>query len=195
MDDATIAVYDARAAKFADTWHAQPPDEDLHEAVRKFFRRGPSADIGCGSGRDAAWLNANGFPCVGYDVSEGLLGEARRRYPDIRFLTCALPALPGIAEASFDNVLCQTVIQHLPPGAVARAIERLLAILKTGGNLYLTWRITRNADQRDEHGRLYAALDIGSVRSALSGTTLLVDDQLNSTRSGKMNYRLVARKI
>ena len=36
-------------------------------------------DIGCGSGREVAWLNASGFPAAGFDASEGLLAEARAR--------------------------------------------------------------------------------------------------------------------
>ena len=37
------------------------------------FHRGEStADIGAGSGRDLAWLVANGFPAVGYEPSAGM---------------------------------------------------------------------------------------------------------------------------
>ncbi len=64
MDAKTLAAYDTRSAEFAQDWHAQPPPDDLHAAVQKYFRKGPTADIGCGSGRDVAWLSANGFPCT-----------------------------------------------------------------------------------------------------------------------------------
>ena len=39
--------------------------------------------IGCGSGREVAWLNATGFPAVGFDASEGLLKEACQRYSGV----------------------------------------------------------------------------------------------------------------
>ena len=94
MDRQTLAAYDADAVAFAKEWHEQPAPSDLHEIVARFFIRGGiSADIGCGSGREVAWLNANGFPALGFDASEGLLAEARSRYigpiegeldPDIR---------------------------------------------------------------------------------------------------------------
>jgi ubiquinone/menaquinone biosynthesis C-methylase UbiE len=193
-DDSTLTAYDEAATAFAADWHGQPPPADLHAAVRKYFRKGPTADIGCGSGRDVAWLSAHGFRCVGYDASEGLLAEARRRYPDLKFVASALPELSGIEDASFENVLCETVIMHLPAAAVAAAVKRMLAILKAGGTLYLTWRVTKGADQRDERGRLYAAVDPAILRAALAGTDMLVDEEVISASSGKAIHRMIARK-
>src|SRR5450631_3837157 len=137
MDAKTLQAYDSEAASFAQDWHAQPPPADLHAIVRRFFGLGLTADIGCGSGREVAWLAANGFPAVGYDASEGLLGEARARYPGLRFEAAALPELAGIADVRFDNVLCETVIMHLAHDAVARSVRRLMSILKPGGILYV----------------------------------------------------------
>ncbi len=92
----------------------------------------------------------------GYDASEGLLAEARRRYPALQFARSALPELAGIAE-SFGNVLCETVIMHLPSKDVIPSVQRLVEIIRPGGTLYLTWRVTEDAT-RDSHGRLYAPL-------------------------------------
>jgi SAM-dependent methyltransferase len=194
MDDTTLSAYDRDAKVFADDWEAQPPPIDLHAVVGQFFIPGPTADIGCGSGRDAAWLNAHGYPTKGFDASEGLLAEARRRHPQIHFSTAILPGLDGIAEGSFANVLCETVIMHLEPEAIAPAVERLLAILVPGGILYLSWRVTEGADRRDEHGRLYAAFDPERVLRALKATQVLLDQQVGSVSSGKLIRRIVVRK-
>ncbi len=123
-----------------------------------------------------------------------MLAEARRRYPELKFAVSTLPDLPGIADLSLDNVLCETVIMHLPSAAVALSVKRLLAILKHGGNLYLTWRVSKNTDQRDASGRLYAAFDAASVRGALTGENLLLDEEATSASSGKTIHRIVARK-
>jgi trans-aconitate methyltransferase len=72
MDDATPSAHDRDAKVFADDWHAQPPPIDLHAVVSQFFVPGPTADIGCGSGRDVAWLNARGYPTIGFDASSKL---------------------------------------------------------------------------------------------------------------------------
>jgi SAM-dependent methyltransferase len=194
MDRSTIAAYDGGSAAYAEDWHSQPPPEDLHRLIRKFFRPGITVDIGCGSGREVAWLEANGFPAIGYDASAGLLAEARARYPHLKFEAAALPELAGIADEAFENVLCETVIMHLAAGAIAPSVRRLAAILKPGGILYLSWRVTATADERDRHGRLYAAFDKTLVVEQLAGATILLDEAAISASSGKHIHRIVARK-
>ncbi len=195
MDQPTLGAYDRQAAAFAAEWHAQPPPTDLHATVRRFFLPGrATADIGCGSGRDAAWLDAQGYPTIGYDASDGLLAEARRRYPTLHFEKASLPALEGLRPASFANVLCETVIMHLAPDLVGSSVARLMDLLEPGGVLYLSWRVTEGADRRDEHGRLYAAFDPGQVLNALNPATILMDEQLGSVSSGKLIRRIVARR-
>jgi SAM-dependent methyltransferase len=193
MDDATLSAYDRAAKTFADEWAAQPPPTDLQTVVRQFFLPGTTADVGCGSGRDAAWLNANGYPTSGFDASEGLLAEARQRYPHLDFRKAVLPDLDGIAGASFTNVLCETVLMHLDPEAVTPAVGRLLAILVAGGILYLSWRV-EPTDRRDQHGRLYAAFDPQRVLRALAATEVLLDEEVGSVSSGRLIRRMVARK-
>src|ERR1700690_1596753 len=160
MDSKTLAAYDHAAAAFARDWHEQPAPSDLRDVVTRFFiKGGATADIGCGSGREVAWLNANGFPAVGFDASEGLLAQARSRYPDLNFAWAELPALRGIAANAYDNVLCETVIMHLDRARIAPSVRRMLDIVKPGGVFYLSWRVTEEAEQRDRRGRLYAAFD------------------------------------
>jgi SAM-dependent methyltransferase len=194
MDTRTLQAYDSQAASFAQDWHEQPPPADLHEIVRRFFGPGMTADIGCGSGREVAWLDANGFPAVGYDPSAGLLEQARARYSRLRFHAAALPELEGIADASFANVLCETVIMHLAHDAIAPSVRRMMAILASGGTLYLSWRVTAGIDQRDAHGRLYGAFDAGLVRGQLADAAMLLDEEVVSTSSGKTIHRFVVRK-
>ncbi|KJC41473.1 SAM-dependent methyltransferase [Bradyrhizobium sp. LTSP885] len=195
MDHATLAAYDKEAAAFAQDWHDQPAPVDLQEIVARFFIKGGlTADIGCGSGREVAWLNANGYPAEGFDASEGLLTEARSRYPQARFTRAELPELSGIASGSFDNVLCETVIMHLDHALIAPSVRRMLDIVKPGGVFYLSWRVTEGADLRDAHGRLYAAFDATQVRAELKATHLLLDEELVSVSSAKTIHRLVARK-
>ena len=192
MDHATLAAYDADAAAFAKDWHEQPQPVDLHALIRRFFRPGLTADIGCGSGREVAWLSAQGFAASGYDASAGLLQEARRRYPRLAFAAAALPELAGIANASFHNVLCETVIMHLGRAAIAPSVKRMLDILKPGGILYLSWRVTKSADERDKHGRLYAAFEPALVTQAL--TDILFEEETVSASSGKTVHRVIARR-
>ena len=82
VDRKTLAAYDSEAAAFAKEWHEQPAPVDLQELVERFFvRGGTSADIGCGSGREVGWLNANGFSATGFDPRKAC---SRKRASDIR---------------------------------------------------------------------------------------------------------------
>lgn len=194
MDQPTVTAYDRSAAEFAADWHAQPAPDDLHALVKRFFQRGRTADIGCGCGREVAWLNANGYAATGFDPSEGLLAQARTRYPRLPFVGAALPDLAGVADASFDNVLCETVIMHLPRDAIARSVRRLIAILRPGGMLYLSWRVSAGSDQRDAQGRLYAAFEPSLVTDVLADAAILLDEPATSASSGKPIHRVIARR-
>lgn len=195
MDRQTLAAYDGDAAAFAKDWHAQPAPVDLHDIVQRFFiKGGTTADIGCGSGREVAWLNANGFPTEGFDASSGLLAEARARYPDLKFAHAELPELRGIEANTYDNLLCETVVMHLDRVLIAPSVRRMLDVVKPGGIFYLSWRVTKGADRRDEHQRLYAAFEASLASAELSGTTVLLDEEVVSASSGRIVHRIVARK-
>ena len=195
MDRPTLAAYDKDAAAFAKDWHEQPAPTDLHDIVARFFvKGGMTADIGCGSGREVAWLNDHGFPSKGFDASEGLLTEARRRYPKLDFARAELPDLRSIAANTCDNVLCETVIMHLNRAQIAPSVRRLLDIAKPGGILYLSWRVTAGSDQRDKHDRLYAAFEASLVLAELTTATMLLDEEVISTSSGKTIHRVAVRK-
>lgn len=195
MDARTLQAYDDAAASFADDWLAQPAPEDMYDLLRTHFSPGPTADIGCGAGRDTAWLAAQGFDVSGYDASTGLLEQARLRYPGIDFAAASLPALAGLPEGHFRNILCETVIMHLDPAEVPAAVLRLLAILQVGGVLYLSWRVTDGVSQRDKFARLYAAFDSEVVLAACGGQQVLLQHRQTSQSSGKTIERLILRKV
>ena len=194
MDRQTLHAYDNAAAGYAEEWHRQPPPDDLYGLLRSYFAPGLTADIGCGSGREVGWLAANGYAAVGYDASPALIAEAKRRFPNCDFRIAALPQLGGIAPESFDNVLCETVLMHLPHEEIAASVRRLIDITKPGGVLYLSWRVTKDTDQRDSSGRLYLAFDSALVRAVLASARILFDEEAVSASSGKIIHRIIARK-
>jgi SAM-dependent methyltransferase len=194
MDELTIEAYDRSPERYATDWHTQPPPSDLYELLTRYFRPGPTADVGCGAGRDTAWLQVHGFEAVGFDVSQGLVAEARRRYPGTTFYEASLPELSGTSDGAFENVLCETVIMHLPVPDIPAAVRRLLAVLRAGGTLYLSWRVTDGQDRRDDGGRLYSAFAPSLVEDALGDATVVHGSDSVSASSGRRVHRLVVRK-
>jgi SAM-dependent methyltransferase len=193
-DSQTLSAYNKAAVDYARDWDEQPAPLDMYALLTTHFKPGPTADIGCGSGRDLAWLAEQGFEAFGFDASSELLAQARRSHPNLRLVQSSLPALEGIADASFQNVLCETVVMHLPPDQLVPAVRRLLAILRPGGALYLSWRIAA-VTERDKAGRLYAAIDKHLVLDQLaSGDDVVLDRLETSASSGKQVQRLVIYK-
>jgi len=195
MDERTLSAYDAQAAGYCDDWLGQPAPEDIQQLWRRFFSPGGvSADVGSGSGRDVDWLNRNGFPCVGFDASEGLLAQARRRFPQWRFERARLPELGEVPDAAYRNVVCETVLMHLPVTEVRAAVRALGRILAVEGTLYLSWRVTEGADVRDGAGRLYCAFPVQDIRDELRGCVTLYDEAETSQSSGRRVHRLIVRR-
>ena len=195
MDAPTLAAYDSNAAHFAAEWRDQEPPEDMYALLRAHFTPGPTIDVGCGAGRDTAWLAAHGFDARGIDASAGLLAEARAAHSALRFEQAALPELAGVERGTFQNVLCETVIMHLDPTQVGPAVRCLLALLRPGGTLYLSWRVADAASTRDAAGRLYAAFDKAVVTRELApGDKIIHDEERVSVSSGKRVQRLLVRR-
>ena len=195
MDTTTLAAYDSNAAAYAAEWLGQEPPADMYALLAEWFTPGPTADVGCGAGRDTAWLATHGFDARGFDASAGLLAQARAAHPALRFDLAALPDLDGVERGAFQNVLCETVVMHLDPAQVGPSVRSLLALLRAGGTLYLSWRVTDEAPKRDPAGRLYAAFDKARVMAELApDDAILHDEERVSVSSGKRVQRLVVRR-
>lgn len=195
MDEQTIEAYSTGASQFAAEWRDQPPPTDMYALLQRYFvPGGRTADIGCGAGRDVAWLDEHGFPAVGYDAVEGLLGQAKASFPTLVFKRDVLPGLDSIDAQTYDNVLCETVLMHLPPQEVTPACARLFDILRPRGTVYLSWRVTESASKRDATGRLYAEFDAARVREGLGAAQFLLDAESVNASSGKRVHRLIARR-
>ncbi|KWF01487.1 class I SAM-dependent methyltransferase [Burkholderia pseudomultivorans] len=195
VDRPTLDAYDSHAAQFAQDWLDQAPPDDMYALLEQYFSPGPTADVGCGAGRDTAWLTERGFDARGYDASAALLDEARRHHPALRFEQAALPALAGVPSGAFRNVLCETVVMHLEPADAVAAATRLAELLMPGGTLYLSWRVAGSGALRDERGRLYTPLDAARMRAALGAGVRVIDEhEVVSASSGKRVHRLIARR-
>src|SRR4051812_35943036 len=62
VDDATLDIYEREAEAIFRRHTSAGRQRHRERAVAHFIGGGATADIGSGSGRDLAWLNANGFP-------------------------------------------------------------------------------------------------------------------------------------
>lgn len=92
-------------------------------------------DVGTGPGGAARAAAQRGAAATGVDIADEVVALARRRHPGIRFLQADAEDLP-FAERSFDAVVSNFVINHLP--RPERAIREFARIAAPGGWIALS---------------------------------------------------------
>lgn len=119
---------------------------DVHRASLHLLPAAPGrvADIGAGTGRDAAALAALGHRVVAVEPTAALrLGAAARHpSPRIDWLDDSLPELAVLSShgESFDLVLLSAVWMHLDTAQRRRAMPRVARLVRPGGVAILTLR-------------------------------------------------------
>jgi SAM-dependent methyltransferase len=160
MDIRTLAYYQSHAADAAGRYESGDRSA-LDALLLEVCPRGACAlDVGCGSGRDVAFLRARGVEAVGADASAAMIAEAARRHPEIapHLRVDSLPSLASLGGERFDAVLATAVFMHLPSGEAAPAARRLAELAAPGGTLVVSVPATprgRGDDRRDADGRLF----------------------------------------
>jgi SAM-dependent methyltransferase len=96
-------------------------------------------DAGCGTGRVATWLAEHGYDCIGVDLDQSMLAQARRSAPDVPWVLADLSTLDlparGI-DGSFDLIVAAgNVIPLVAPGTERSVVARLAAHLRPLGLL------------------------------------------------------------
>ncbi len=126
-------VAEEYAAGFRDELAGKPLDRALLACLAEQAGDGaPVADLGCGPGHVAAWLDGRGVAAVGIDLSPGMIAAGRRDYPQVEFREGDLLALPA-ADGEFAAAVALYSIIHLEPGQLGGAFEEIHRVLRPGG--------------------------------------------------------------
>ncbi|MBI5367336.1 MAG: class I SAM-dependent methyltransferase [Planctomycetes bacterium] len=79
MDPRTLDWYNANAPAVVDAYEAADPHR-FHDFLAPLCPAGARVlDVGCGSGREVAWLQKTGALAWGVDASAAMVQEAYRR--------------------------------------------------------------------------------------------------------------------
>ena len=133
-------------------------------------------DVGAGTGATGAWLASKGT-LIAADFEQLALSLHLERHPDSEVVACDAASLP-FPDASFDAVLCVTVLCHRSIDSPGTVVGEFARVIRPGGLLCL-WepgvrRLWRAHDRVTHTGRRFARRDL---------TTLMADNGLRVERA------------
>lgn len=158
MQDGTTAVdfYDRYAVSLADEYESVA-FESAYPFLVPVFTSAPMTvlDIGAGTGRDAAWIEAKGHSVTAVEPSRAMRAIAEQIHPSqaMTWIDDALPDLssPRLKSQTFDVVLANAVWMHVHPNDRAVAMRRIFELTKPGGAAYVSLRLGPQDAERGMH--------------------------------------------
>lgn len=182
-------TYHDIAAQFAAVTADIP--EAVANSIEKFLSRirpgGLILDLGCGPGRDLAWMEALGVQVVGADLAFGM---AQAKQGAGKWLCQMEMRQLGFATGRFAGVWCNAAILHLPKQQVPEAWKEIARVLAPGGLFFLSVQKGHGegVESAPVYGgveRFFARYHPNEIRDLLLGAGFLVessnispDDQL-----------------
>ena len=116
--------------------------------VRRLLQRLPEPstvlDAACGAGRYMPMLLEKGHTVVGIDQAQGMLAQAKAKFPTVRMEKMGLQEL-NYSEM-FEGAICMDALEHVPPEDWPLILTNFHRALKRNGHLYFTVEI---ADEQD----------------------------------------------
>jgi SAM-dependent methyltransferase len=120
--------------------------EEAHAPVLHLMPPAPARvlDVGSGTGRDAAALDARGYQVVAAEPTDAMRLGAMRLHPSpsITWLKDGLPELTAVRERGglYDLIMFSAVWMHLDADQRSRAMPRVAALLADSGVSIMTLR-------------------------------------------------------
>jgi SAM-dependent methyltransferase len=187
MDERTVAQYDRRAREMCLRYEAAEMP-DLHARLVSILPPPGTAvlEIGCGSGRDAAFLQSCGYVVTGVDASAAMVAEAVRIHPELtgRLSSAAfpLPRHSPLLRRTFDAVVSVALFMHVPDVDLGPAAAQIRTLLRPGGILFVDVSRDRQGlvNGRDPAGRLFRERDPEEYRQLFEREGFVLADRHES---------------
>jgi SAM-dependent methyltransferase len=158
----TLTYYNENAKTLAPRYESADVAKLWRDLTTTYPAGSRLLELGCGSGRDAAYLTRQGYKVTAVDGSAAMLEAARASHPELgdSLLQLALPALLPFADGSFDGVMLIAVLMHLDRDAIAQVLAEACRVLKSDGRLFVSVPLVRDdvaPSERDGKGRLFVS--------------------------------------
>jgi SAM-dependent methyltransferase len=164
MDRKLLSYYNQEAKRLCTKYESADMSQ-IHAWLLEIIPSDSSIlELGCGSGREAAFLHSKGYRVLATDGSEGILREAISFHPELKGVISRLtiPAAFPFRDASFESVLAIGVLMHLQEKDIQLTVDEVSRVLTASGRFVFSVPGSRDdldANGRDEGGRQYTFLD------------------------------------
>jgi ubiquinone/menaquinone biosynthesis C-methylase UbiE len=162
-------------------------------------------DLGCGNGRFSQCLEKTDY--TGIDFSEELIKEAKKRFPQKRFLVANVLKLP-FKEKFFDKVYSIAVIHQIPSHEKRiEVLQETKRVLKEGGKAFFTvWNMDEetkkssreiSADGKEvflKRKRYYYLFKKEEFSSLFKEAGFLVEEDGTLGKERACNFYVIAQK-
>lgn len=179
------AAYDQMVEAYASRNHSNMPDNLITLARKLIQHAGHGAhviDVGCGTGRDMAWLETHGVTVTGIDLSSGMIAYARR-YVKGALLLMDMRNL-AFHSARFDGAWCCASLLHLPKSEAPDTLKEIRRVLKSGGMLILSVQEGNGEGWEDGYvegaKRFFARYAVDEMKAILSDSQFAVRETSSS---------------
>ncbi|MCX5044437.1 class I SAM-dependent methyltransferase [Aldersonia sp. NBC_00410] len=149
--------YDERWVRLAAAGRSIHGEADLVELLLREIDGSRVLDAGCGTGRVAIELHRRGIAATGVDADQGMLSNAERNGPGIRWIHADLVDLSTHVDDVFDlAVLAGNVMIFVEPGTERTVLEQVVARVAPGGLLVAGFALKPDRIQLADYDRYVA---------------------------------------
>jgi len=134
----------------------------LQTLLLRTFKKGSRIlELGCGSGRDAAFLREHQLDITALDGSESMIQRAQEHHPEISFLHHVLPEPLPFEDRWFEGACAIAVLMHLDRNSLCQVLKELHRVLKHNAPFLCSVPLARediNPQGMDQKGRFFLVL-------------------------------------
>ena len=161
MDASTISYYDKNAQTLANRYEGADMNYTHRNLLRYLPEGGKVLEIGCGSGRDAAFLLNHGFDITACDASSEMLSTAIAHHPELskRIHHASIPFSneDSLLFQRFNAVVLIATVMHISDQDLFECAYQLRQLLTPDGIVLISTSLGREGivEGRDSEGRIY----------------------------------------